>query len=51
MFSVASAKERVLAAAGETTDPDLLMLRAKLERSCRCTIVELVKATATWPTE
>lgn len=43
------AKRRVLEVAGETTDPDLLKLRAKLERACGCKIAELAKIAATWP--
>jgi hypothetical protein len=39
--SIAWAKRRVLEAAGETTDRDLLTLRGKLERACGCSIDEL----------
>lgn len=47
--SIAWTKRRVLEAAGETTDPQILALRAKLERACGCTIAELAKAAAAWP--
>ena len=46
--SIAWAKRRVLEAAGETTDQDLLTLRAKLERACGCTIAELAKLGEKW---
>ena len=46
--SIAWTKRRVLEAAGETIDPDLLALRAKLERACGCTIGELAKIAETW---
>ena len=45
---IASTKRRVLEAAEETTDPDLLRLRERLERACGCTIAELAKAAETW---
>jgi len=34
--------------AAETTDRDLLRLREKLERTCRCSIAELAKIAETW---
>ena len=42
------ARRRVLEAAGETTDPDLLALRGKLERACGCAIDELAKIAEKW---
>ena len=47
--TVAWAKRRVLEAAGEWVDRDLLELRAKLERACGCSIDELAKIAARWP--
>lgn len=49
MPTVEWTKRKVLEAAGETTDPDLLVLRGKLERACRCTIQDLAKIALTWP--
>ena len=46
--SVAWAKRRVLQAAAQWVDRDLLALRAKLERACGCSIDELAKVAETW---
>lgn len=49
MPTISWTKRRVLEAAEETADPDLLKLRAKLERACGCPIAELAEIAARWP--
>lgn len=49
MPTIAWTRRKVLEAAEETSDADLLALRAKLERACGCPIAELAKAAASWP--
>ena len=47
-MTIAWAKRRVAEVAGEMSDPDLLRLREKPERACRCSIAELAKIAETW---
>jgi hypothetical protein len=46
--AIAWAKRRVLEASAETTVPDLLALRAKLERACGCSIAKLAEHATKW---
>ena len=52
MSAIAWAKLRVAEAAApraeKSADKDLLLLAAKLERACGCSIAELAKIAETW---
>ena len=39
----------LLCVAEKSADKDLLLLAAKLERACSCSISELAKIAETWP--
>lgn len=53
MPTIAWTKRKVLEAAearaARSDDRELLLLAAKLERACSCTIADLAKIAATWP--
>jgi len=44
-------EEAAAARTAQSSDQDLLLLAAKLERACGCTIAELAKIASTWPAE